>query len=416
MLSGQEGRSKLGELKMRALSVWDIGQFGDIDRRKPMRGVALSCSSLLLSAAFTAVLTFAVFAQPGNTVLAPGNPPLTQLMVDKSVALIKWSLQIPISNENKTKLQNLMVRAWETKNAGEIKSTLDIVNIHDKLMAMGESERNAARPTLQAAILENLKKDPSDEMSRILVTAFEEARRGGVRQPEAGSATSSRGSGIRVGHDGFTGIYRMIRPRAISINNTGYEPGYWIEYITFLPNGYVYWRLPPEGLLHFDPLVAQRAYPDDWGTYEIKNGEIHILRGPQRRPYVITRTGDRLNNPPSLGKGSFRPIPSADGLRLDGTYYRSETEPKITFTTDGRFQDGGILRFFGTAQRPDGSIYQDDGKGGSGTYVIEQNTLELKYSDGRIKRVPFIIFPENLAKKPAVDGFILRYEEQMKRL
>jgi hypothetical protein len=399
---------------MRALSVWDMGHFKKRDRRKTVSRAGVSTSSFLLLLVGIVVLTNPVFAQPGSTVLAPGSPPLTQLMVDKSVALIKWSLQISISDENKAKLQNLMVQAWKIRNMGEIKSTLDIIDIHDKLMAMGESERNAARPTLQSAILENLRKDPNDEMSRIIVDAFNEARAGGPNP--AAPAARSRGSGLRVGQDGFTGVYRMVRPRAISINNSGYEPGYWIEYITFLPDGHVYWRLPPEGLLHFDPVIAQRAYPDDWGTYEFKNGEIHILRGPQRRPYVITRSGDRLNNPPSLGKGSFRPIPSADGLRLDGTYHRSETEPKITFTTDGRFQESGIFRYFGTAQRPDGSIYQDDGKGGSGTYVIEQNTLELKYSDGRIKRVPFIIFPENLAKKPAVDGFILRYEEQMKRL
>ena len=124
---------------------------------------------------------------------------------------------------------------------------------------------------------------------------------------------------------------------------------------------------------------------------------------------------DRLNNPPSLGKGTFRPVPNADGLKLEGNYRRGESEPTITFTVDGRFRDGGIFRHFGTLVRPDGSFYQDDGIPGSGTYTIEQNTLELRYSDGRVKRHPFIAFPENLAKKPAVDSFILRREERLQR-
>ena len=116
-----------------------------------------------------------------------------------------------------------------------------------------------------------------------------------------------------------------------------------------------------------------------------------------------------------MGRGSFRPVPSADGLRLEGNYRRDPSEPTITFTRDGSFRDGGIFRYFGTMQRPNGTVYQDDGVGGTGTYLIEQNTLELRYSDGRIKRFPFIAFPENLAKKPAIDSFILRYEETMKR-
>jgi hypothetical protein len=65
--------------------------------------------------------------------------------------------------------------------------------------------------------------------------------------------------------------------------------------------------------------------------------------------------------------------------------------------------------------RPNRTIYQDDGRGGSGTYLIEQNTLELRYSDGRFKRFPFIAFPENLAKKPSLDSFILFQIDVMTR-
>jgi len=368
-------------------------------------------------AAWIGAFGLLIRAQDNSAILVAGDPPLTQAMVDKSAALIQWALEISISPENKSKLQKVLIRAWQARNAAEMKSTLDIVEVHDNLMKMQPVDRNARRPSMQAAILENLRKDNYDEMSRIILSAYEEARAGnGAARPSVGKTGQTAKSGLRVGKDGFTGVYRMLRPRAISINSSGSEPGYWIEYITFLPDGHVYWSLPPEGLLYFDPAVAERAHPNDWGTYEIKNGEIHILRGPERRLYVITRTGDRLNNPPSLGKGSFRPVPAADGLRLDGTYRRGATEPTIAFTPDGRFQDGGIFGYLGTAQRPDGTIYRDDGRGGSGTYVIEQNTLELRYSDGRIRRAPFIAFPENLAKKPFVDSFILRREERFERL
>ncbi len=139
-----------------------------------------------------------------------------------------------------------------------------------------------------------------------------------------------------------------------------------------------------------------------------------MLRGVDKTKYIITRSGERLNNPESLGKGSFRPVPALDGLRLEGNYRRHASEPTITFTKKGQFTDGGIFRFFGTLGRLDGSAYMDDGIGGSGTYLIEQNTLELKYSDGRIKRHVFIAFPQTLVDQPAVESFLL-YEQRLER-
>jgi len=45
---------------------------------------------------------------------------------------------------------------------------------------------------------------------------------------------------------------------------------------------------------------------------------------------------------------------------------------------------------------------------------IEQNTLELRYTDGRIKRFAFVAFRENLMKKPAAESFLL-YEQRLER-
>lgn len=355
-------------------------------------------------------------AQGEDVLLVQGNPPLTQLTVGKSIVLLEWALDIKLSPEHELKIKEVLIRAWRTNDREDINGALEIVGLYEKVAKLSEAERNQARGAIQEVILKSIRAEPDDELARLLLFAYESAHspNSRVTAPSTNLSSSTRNK-LRVGADGFTGIYRMLRPRALNINNNVSESGYYIEHITFLPSGHVYWALPPEGLLYFDPAVAQRAHPDDWGTYEIRNGEIHIIRGPDKRSYVITRSGERLNNPPSLGKGSFRPVPSADGLKLEGNYRRHESEPTLTFTSDGKFRDGGVFRYFGTLERPDGTVYQDDGIGGSGTYIIEQNTLELRYSDGRVKRHPFIVFPENLSKKPAVDSFILRSEERMER-
>ncbi len=377
-----------------------------------MKGIfsLTACSILCVTLAFGGIAT----AQEKDRVLAPGEPPLTQSMVDKTVALLKWILEIEISTEHKSKLQKVIVRGWQSNSEAEMQSTRNMVDIHDKLMQMPQNERDVRKGPLQAAILKNLRNEPDDEMSRILVSAYEAGRAKTAAPNDRGTSAAPKAA-MRVGADGFTGIYRMLRPRAININSTVSESGYWIEYITFLPGGNAYWSLPPEGLLSFDAALTARTDPDDWGTYTIKNGEIHVVRGPSKTLYVVTRSGERLNNPPSLGKGTFRPVPNADGLRLEGNYRRDATEPTLTFTADGQFRDGGVFRYFGTLVRPDGSHYQDDGVPGSGTYIIDQNTLELRYSDGRVKKHPFIAFPENIAKRPAVDRFILRREESFSR-
>ena len=374
--------------------------------------IPLPARLILLAVISFGAFNTATYSQPKDAVLVPGNPPLTQSMVYKTIDFMEFTLDIELSPKHENMLKEILVRIWKTKSQDEIKSTLDIVDMHNKLMPLNQDQRNAMRDQMQGPMIANLREAPDDEMARILVSAYDVAH--STNSQTVVSSTSSMGR-QQIGADGLKGIYRMLRPRTLDINNNVSESGYYIEHITFLPNGNVYWTLPPEGLLYFDAAVARRAYPDDWGTYEIKNGSIHIMRGPTKEPYIITRSGERLNNPPSLGKGSFRPVPSADGLRLEGNYRRDKSEPAISFTVDGGFRDGGVFRYFGDLARPDGSGYQDDGRGGSGTYIIEQNTLELRYSDGRVKRHAFMAFPENLAKKPALDYFILRAEETMQR-
>ncbi len=356
-----------------------------------------------------------IYAQ-GDKTLVNGNPPLTQLMVGKTIVLLDWILDLKLTKDQENKIGDVIQNAWRTKNKAQMKSTLDVIDVYEQIVKLSEAERNKVKEKMQPQVLANLYKDPADKLSQVVISAYESSH---AITPKRMPSENTQPIAIqqntqRVSTDGFTGIYRMLRPRLLNINSTVSESGYYIEYITFLPDGHLYWTLPPEGLLYFDPVVAQKAYPDDWGTYEFKNGEIHVLRGPDQTKYIITRSGERLNNPESLGKGSFRPIPTADGLKLEGKYRRDQTEPNITFTKDGRFTDGGIFRFFGTLAKPDGSTYMDDGVGGSGTYFINQNTLELKYSDGRVKRHVFIAFPENLADKPAVKSFLL-YEQRLER-
>jgi len=360
-----------------------------------------------------AILVVSARAQTDDAILAAGDPPLTQLMTGKVIVVLDWALELQLSNAQELEIKDVLVKTWKSNKQSEIKGALELIELYEKVFRMSEAERNKVRGPLKELLLKSISSEPDDALARILLSAHRSTN--SLKPGTPPSRPGPSAGGPRVGSDGFTGIYRMLRPRALNINSTTSESGYWIEYITFLPNGNAYWSLPPEGLLYFDAALTARTDADDWGTYTIKNGEIHVVRGPSKTLYIVTRSGERLNNPPSLGKGTFRPVPNVDGLKLEGNYRRDASEPTLTFTAGGQFRDGGVFRYFGTLARPDGSHYQDDGVPGSGTYIIEQNTLELRYSDGRVKRHPFIAFPENVAKKPDLDSFILRREESFSR-
>lgn len=370
--------------------------------RKEMRSRFLS---LLLTSLLMLTGPAAIYSQQ-DTVIAPGDPPLTSGMIVKVLTLFEWSLDIQLSDAQRAKIAQVIAGYWRANNKEEITGTLQIVKLVDDLSKAGEAEQEKARPNLGAEILKSLRNEPEDAISRVVIEAYEAKHRTNpAKAPPAGSSGDLANNGVRVGQDGFTGIYVGTRNFSSSMSTVQ------LDYVTFLPGGNVYWTLPAEGLLYFDPRIAQRASPDEWGRYQVNGNAVHVTLGGGLR-YVFVREGDGLKLQPHSGSSSIRTysrLGTGDGLRLSGTYRRFTGEAGITFAKDGRFRDEGIFRNFGTMGRPDGSTYTDDGVGGTGTYVIGQNTLELRYSDGRVKRTAFTALPENLAQEP-VRSFRINYE------
>ena len=338
-----------------------------------------------------------------DPIVVHGNPPLTQSMVAKTLILLDWSLDIRLSDEQKTQIAQAVIGYWRTNNRAEIDNTLEAVKLVDGLKQASAAERDKAKEIIQAEILKGLRSDTNDEISQMVLKVFEATRSGNSSGPQQMN-TAIKGN-QRVGMDGFTGIYVGTRNFSSSMSSVQ------LDYVTFLPSGHVYWTLPAEGLLYFEPRVAQRVHPDEWGTYEVVGREVRVSVGNNLR-YVFVREGTVLKLQPHSGSSSVRtysPLATGDGLKLQGRFRRSDTEPAITFSKDGSFRDDGIFRNFGTIGRADGTTYQDDGRAGTGTYLIGQNTLELRYADGRVKRFAFTLLPQDVLQQP-VRSFRINYE------
>jgi hypothetical protein len=342
-----------------------------------------------------------IYAQDQNTVLVKGNPPLTEGMMVKVIALLQWSLDVRFTNEQGAEIAKGIMSYWQENKRSEIESMTEIMNVADGLMKASEAERAKAKEIIRANLLKSLEADTGDRLSRVVLEAYRSARQSTTVDAGRSSLT---GSG-RTGNDGLPGIYVGTRNFASSINTVQ------LDYVTFLPGGSVLWSLPAEGLRNFDARTAQRTYPDEWGTYKVAGNEIHVSIGSGLK-YIFQIDGGQLKLQPHSGSSSVRTysrLATGDGIKLNGAYRRSESEPSIVFYEDGRFRDEGFMRNFGTMGRPDGSTYQSDGRGGSGTYLIGQNTLELRYSDGRVQRFAFTALPTDVARHP-VRSFRLNYE------
>ena len=167
------------------------------------------------------------------------------------------------------------------------------------------------------------------------------------------------------------------------------------SYVTFFPDGTVFWRLPGEGRDAFDAAASRKAFPDRWGTYKVVGDEVHLDGVERRFTIKAKREGDKLRmNDPRV---TFTPVPGCTGIKLHGLYRRHPSEPGIRFARDGTFEDGGVLSVLGEIQKNDGRLERDDGKGGAGTYAVRDNTLHLKYADGRAKKVAFHVLPTEMA-------------------
>jgi hypothetical protein len=118
------------------------------------------------------LLTVSTFAQSKN-VLADGNPPLTQTMVNRLTTLLEWSLDTDLSAEERSELRSIVISYWKNGDQKSIKSTLDTLAFEERLRSADEAQKQSIKPDLQQELLKAFRQDENEPMSKILLTAYE---------------------------------------------------------------------------------------------------------------------------------------------------------------------------------------------------------------------------------------------------
>jgi hypothetical protein len=218
-------------------------------------------------------------------------------------------------------------------------------------------------------------------------------------------------------YENFIGNIKMSKAKAEKIiantnltpssnqnsNTNSTQPDLWFtyklsstKYMTWVPNfslvypnGDVKGNAPWQGLLSFNAAENKKELPSGWGKFVMnKNGVGSFTINNFSEP-VKKISNEKLDRPEAIW--DYMKCKSVNGLRLQGSYsgqqnwstseyFNSQTcKDLLTFDKDGSFVDHGF--FVGLCSSP--STDPND-QPGSGTYIIQNFTLQLKYNDGRI--------------------------------
>lgn len=135
-----------------------------------------------------------VFPQTGaEDVLVSGNPPLKRETIDKSADFFQWALGGNFSAEESAEYRRQLIRIWEEKDTASINVIGEIVSMRDKLVNVPPEKLKTLVPDLQSGLLKELRAQPNDGLSRVLLKMYER-NRGGVK-PDINQAPPAIGNG-----------------------------------------------------------------------------------------------------------------------------------------------------------------------------------------------------------------------------
>jgi hypothetical protein len=151
-------------------------------RKLSLRSLAMLLT--LLSALFSSV----VIAQPAGRgqVIVPGDPPLTQQMVDRVTALLGDAVGQPLNARQRERMRTIYVGYWRERNQDEMRGVLDLLDAATLLDELPPSQRATAMQDFRKDFLPLLQEAARTDADARWLYALHEQSRGGA--PRAAGA------------------------------------------------------------------------------------------------------------------------------------------------------------------------------------------------------------------------------------
>lgn len=178
----------------------------------------------------------------------------------------------------------------------------------------------------------------------------------------------------------WTGLAYMFTP---SFNSSSTDAGYRTVCFILFDNGQVYYNIywPPYGLQNLNTIAAAAADPQHWGTYTWQDGSGVIRMPLQTIPFSMG--GGKLTARLNGSTRDFERVPPMEDMHLNGTWSEFNSTVSITFSTDGRFRDHGLIR---ALEHRTVTCSEGLPEKGEGTYEIRNHSIVFRYDDGLVTR------------------------------
>ena len=125
----------------------------------------------------------AVFAQTTeNKILVQGNPPLTSETIDKSADFFQWALGGNFAADELNEYEQILIRIWKANETASIKVIGEIVQMRDKLVGHDPEKLKTLVPEVQNGLLKELRAQPNDGLSIVLLKMYNRAQNLDVKQ------------------------------------------------------------------------------------------------------------------------------------------------------------------------------------------------------------------------------------------
>jgi hypothetical protein len=125
----------------------------------------------------------------GGAILARGNPPLTQTMVNRLANLYEFLLEIRLSGEQRERFQRGVIRYWAKNDREGMQNIFTNLKYAD----LPQDELRVFREANQATIVESMRRSSDAQEEAVLIEAYDRAH------PDRQGATRARGFNDIVG-------------------------------------------------------------------------------------------------------------------------------------------------------------------------------------------------------------------------
>lgn len=134
-----------------------------------------------------AVLSFVIYliisatmpAQARDSVIAKGNPPLTQEMIDRYSDMLEWAFDVHFTAEQRQRIYKSLITIWQMANRTEMDDVIETIEAQEELLQIPKEELILLQPQVEEDMLAQARKETGkDPMMQWILEVYNSTHEG----------------------------------------------------------------------------------------------------------------------------------------------------------------------------------------------------------------------------------------------